>query len=596
MVNKLVNSSVLEIPVVFITDDKYVIPTATAIVSLLDNKNPDTKYHVYIITTSLNADNLLNFQKLATSDVYISVIQTSIGRYADLHKFEANGDCVATSAALLKFEIPNFLSNYEKAIYLDGDILVRKDLTSLFMTDISNYLAAAVQDTGKLYLSKDIYKNIPNYFNSGVMLLNLERMRRQNVSEKLYEVKKNSKDMSLMDQNIFNIVFKDAVKMLDVTYNLLVVNLMRSYGAYSISDVNKLFNVDYKSLEEIEQKAFILHFSSKDKPWIFYDGKYSKLWNLYFKKTPYKNIPLSRKYLGTDINAEKIEYARQLDKRELIISLASYPARIDTVHQVIESLLKQSVKADKIVLQLTAEQFPNRENDLPEQLRVLIGKKLEIDYYDKNLRSFTKLIPALRKYPEAIVVTADDDILYPEKWLEQLLCSYYKNPNAIHCHRAHKFGMCGDVVLSYNKWEKSIRTARLSYANFLTGVGGVLYPPHCLYQDVLNEETFMELCPRADDIWFWAMAVLNDTKIQVVENNMSNLTYVPGTQEAETCLWRTNTGALAENDIQLKKVLAAYPEILPKVKEDLSLETLLPVRCVQRYYLFGIPLLKVIEK
>lgn len=284
-----------------------------------------------------------------------------------------------------------------------------------------------------------------------------------------------------------------------------------------------------------------------------------------------------------------------------IISLTSYPARIGTVHKTIETLLNQSIKAEKIVLYLGADKFPNREKDIPVSLKSLISSKFEIRWIEKDLRSFSKLIPALNDFSNEIIITADDDILYPENWLELLLEGYLKYPNMISCHRAHRVGFDKHKrLLPYLKWMGKNATNTQSFLNFLTGVGGVLYPPGALYKDVFEIEKFQKLCPQADDIWFWAMAVLNNTKINVVKNNITALKYVPGTQEAETCLWKTNNGPENLNDTQLKNVLNEYPEIMEKILSDpaIKMNKLLYSRGVETSYkLFSfIPLLSIEEK
>ena len=123
---------------------------------------------------------------------------------------------------------------------------------------------------------------------------------------------------------------------------------------------------------------------------------------------------------------------------ELIISLTSWPGRIKTVHITIESLFEQSLKADKVILWLASEQFPNKEKDLHDELQDLKNNCLEIEWY-KDIRSYKKLIPTLKMYPEAIIVTADDDNIYPVMWLEKLVHSYLKYPKDIHCHRVTQF-------------------------------------------------------------------------------------------------------------------------------------------------------------
>ena len=266
----------------------------------------------------------------------------------------------------------------------------------------------------------------------------------------------------------------------------------------------------------------------------------------------------------------KDEFEQEAKRRllpELIVSLTSYPARIDTVNQTIETLLNQTIKADKVILWLAPEQFPNREKDLPQQLLDLVPQGLIIDWY-KDIKSYKKLIPALIKYPDAIIITADDDIIYENDRIAKLYNAYMKNPEYIHCHRAHKILFDEEgMLLPYNNWEQRIKNVRPSYNNFFTGAGSILYPPKCFHKDILNEDLFTKFCPQADDIWLWAMAVLNNRKINVVDNAYIKLTYIEGTQE--TALWKTNVNE-NQNDVQLKNVIDYYPDIISKLNKNIS--------------------------
>ena len=123
----------------------------------------------------------------------------------------------------------------------------------------------------------------------------------------------------------------------------------------------------------------------------------------------------------------------------IIISLTSYPARINTVHTVINSLLNQNMKPYKIILWLAKPQFPNENKDLSQNLLNLIEKGLTIEYYERDIKSYKKLIPTLKKYPNNIIVTADDDIIYDKDWLEKLYKTYLKYPKDIIAHRITKF-------------------------------------------------------------------------------------------------------------------------------------------------------------
>ncbi len=242
----------------------------------------------------------------------------------------------------------------------------------------------------------------------------------------------------------------------------------------------------------------------------------------------------------------------------LIVSLTSYPERMKTIHFTLHTLLNQSTKPDKLILWLAKEQFPRREKDVPRRVRRLKRYGLSIEWCS-DIRSYKKLIPTLKEYPNDVIVTADDDIYYQKNWLELLYESYLKNKNIIHCHRAHKINLDENKkILPYKNWDKQTTNSDKSFLVFLTGGGGVLFPPHSLHIDVSKKDLFMKLTPDADDIWFWAMAVLNGTKIQIVENNISKVVAINETQDSG--LWRS-VNISGENDINLKKVLNHYKNL-----------------------------------
>jgi len=285
------------------------------------------------------------------------------------------------------------------------------------------------------------------------------------------------------------------------------------------------------------------------------------------------------KYIDKSEISRKIDSARDMSgifegKRtpRLVVSLTSYPGRMSDLKYTLHSLLNQSVKPDEIVLWLTYEEVPDKEKAISDDILKFKNNGLTIKFCH-NLKCYNKLIPALREYPEDIIITFDDDIYYEEDRLERLYMAYQENPQYIHCHRAHKilFDKKGNIK-PYNSWTFAIDWEQVnpSFLNFLTGVGGVLYPPHSLHQDVFNEELIRRLSPNNDDIWFWAMAVLQGTKINLVKENMKEVVYVnPGEQLGLTggTLMATNVGE-NRNDEQLKAVLEHY-KLEDKIKEGL---------------------------
>ena len=285
------------------------------------------------------------------------------------------------------------------------------------------------------------------------------------------------------------------------------------------------------------------------------------------------------------INKEKVSYEIEnffdssefgiIDKKqkqELIVSLTSYPDRMYDIHYTIYSLFKQSLKPNKIILWLGEDQFPNRDKDLPKKVLEFIKHGLIIKYV-KDLRSYTKLIPTLKEYPNDLIVTADDDIFYPKDWLENLYNCWKENNDCVICHRAHRIKINGNKLYPYNEWKQEVIEEKSSYLNFFTGVGGVLYHSNIFYKDILNEELFMELTPQNDDIWFWAMAVLNDKKIKIVDEPINNLTYINPEREIglnnDITLCSSNV-IKNENDFQLEKVINYYPQIMEKLLNEYS--------------------------
>lgn len=267
-----------------------------------------------------------------------------------------------------------------------------------------------------------------------------------------------------------------------------------------------------------------------------------------------------------------------------VISLTSYPARIGTVSQTVKSLINQNYSYEKVVLWLADDEFNGREADLPADLTALLSEKFEIRWC-KNIRSYKKLIPALKDFSDKIIITTDDDVIYPSDFCERLMIAHLENPQSICCHRAHqivfdKFG----TVLPYAQWIYDIEGGRTDKNLFFTGVGGVLYPPECLHQDVCREDLFMKLCPTGDDIWFWAMAMRRGTTVCQVKNNMKHLAYIDGTQEDS--LWAVNSQG--KNDEQLSAVFQTYPEIITLLDQKVTLKN-----CAAKRRVFNILGLKI---
>ena len=266
----------------------------------------------------------------------------------------------------------------------------------------------------------------------------------------------------------------------------------------------------------------------------------------------------------------------------IVISLTTYGRRLKDVKYTLFSLFNQTLKPDRIVLWLDNELNSDKTQKL---LHTFIQNGLEIKF-TKDIGPYTKLIPSLRAFPAAIIVTADDDIYYPKNWLKKLYNSYLEDKSAIHCHRAHRIKIKNGEVAPYKEWGKQIESAgNSSFDYFLTGVGGVLYPPEIFTDEIFNEEKFLSITPKADDIWFWGMAVLSGIKIRIVPDNIPFLKSTNILRQLNLLKDKTlyNYNQNGGNDLQLKHLLQHYPQIKEQLLKENKLKLIFDITALHPY-------------
>ena len=211
----------------------------------------------------------------------------------------------------------------------------------------------------------------------------------------------------------------------------------------------------------------------------------------------------------------------------VIVALTSFPARASRVHHAIRSILDQELQAERVVLYLAEDQFPGRR--LPRGLTSLRESCLDVRFV-ADMRSYKKLLPALVDFPSSTIVTADDDVLYPRTWLSDLYRVHSTHPRDIVAHRATRMTYSSPrAFASYAEWPNADASGD-PHLTFATGSGGILYPPGSLSPSVLDYGLAEKLAPTADDIWFKAMGLLNETGTRKVSNERVDFPSVLGTQ------------------------------------------------------------------
>ena len=195
-----------------------------------------------------------------------------------------------------------------------------------------------------------------------------------------------------------------------------------------------------------------------------------------------------------------------------ILSFTSFPARINTVWQVVESLKNQSVLPEKIILWLSTSQFPTKEH-IPDNLWKEEDDLFEIRMVEGDIRSHKKFYYVMQQYPEHAFITCDDDIYYHPDTLKNLIEASRRYPKSVIANvtRRIEYDDKGDLK-PYRQWKKE-ESAYETENLIQIGAGGVLYPPKTLHALTLRKDLFFSLTPMADDIWLNCMARLNGTRV-----------------------------------------------------------------------------------
>lgn len=249
-------------------------------------------------------------------------------------------------------------------------------------------------------------------------------------------------------------------------------------------------------------------------------GKYEKLERIFNRIRRWVTYPFDK---CRALHMKRLFYKKDLrglnnESREkrIIVSLTSYPKRIKYTPIAIASMMRQTLKPDKIVLYLAAEDFPNRK--LPNIYKKIEERGVEIRFRE-DLKVHMKYYYAFKEFPDELVITIDDDILYKDNLIEGLYNSYLEEPNEIHAAYVDQLTFDDEAhLLEYGDWNfRFINKQKKSSHQFMAlGVGGVLYSPNKICEEVFNAEMIKKLCPTADDIWLKFMEVISGIKVRNV--------------------------------------------------------------------------------
>lgn len=234
---------------------------------------------------------------------------------------------------------------------------------------------------------------------------------------------------------------------------------------------------------------------------------------------------------------------------DVVVSLTSFPTRIDTVWMTVSSLLRQTVCPHKVILWLSDVQFPGKTG-IPQSLLDLQNDVFEIRLVSGDIRSHKKYYYAFKEYSEKIIITTDDDIIYAPNMIERLITEHNNNPSDVLCCFGVKMLYSDKRKLEpYNSWIVIPYKQKEEDIVFFGSGGGTLFPPKMIREEVLNKEKFLELTPTADDVWLNAMVKSSGVIVKKIPFGQ----YFPIIKRHDKKLFHVNVGE-DRNDIQIKSI------------------------------------------
>lgn len=317
-----------KISIVYVTDEKYVMPTCVSMLSVKDNLAKGCMAEAYVICDKVRECLSNSFLKLQDENFRLHIINVENKAYANLAKLCGSyGVNYVTASALFKFNICEILQEEDKVIYLDSDTLVLGNLAELYDIDLEEHYVAAVDDQldkitdGQSSMAAKADICFGHYFNSGVMLFNLKKMREDKICTKLIDYRKHGKNY-FMDQDTFNAVLKNNRKMLPYKYNFMTT-CIDHYDVCEISE--RFFDGHQSSIDECIRCASIIHLTGKYKPWEYNIPWFSALFLKYYNKSPFSKEKIQLKSMtkvlqnAIDVGSKYIFPYEKIEKNEKII-------------------------------------------------------------------------------------------------------------------------------------------------------------------------------------------------------------------------------------------------------------------------------------
>ena len=257
------------IPIFFAVDDNYAPFLGVAMRSLIDNASPTREYRIYVLVDRLSEKNTEILCSMAQKNVRVEIVPVT-------KKLDALGGMLHlrdyyTKATYYRFFIPALFPQYEKGLYLDCDIIVKGDVSELYDTALDGRILAAAPE--EVMLKVDVFGtyveavlDVPReeYFSAGILVMNLEKMRRTSLEEQFVALLSRRTFRVTQDQDYLNVLCRGDTVLLDDSWNKTAWEQVA-----------------------VTSPPSIIHYKINWKPWHYEGVRFEEDFWHYADKTPY---------------------------------------------------------------------------------------------------------------------------------------------------------------------------------------------------------------------------------------------------------------------------------------------------------------------
>ena len=288
----------LQIPLFFSCDDNYVPYLAVTIKSLQENMNKDVDYLIYVLHTDINLQHQNELKKLEKDNLNINFFSLK-DKIKNITKELDDVRDYYTQTIFYRLFIASLFPNLKKAIYLDCDIVILNDLVDFYNIDLKDNILGCVVDgivknnpEFKVYVKETLGVEQKHYFNSGVLLINLEEYRKSKVEEAFFDMIEKYRFVSVApDQDFLNFVCQKRYLELDEKWNRMPIE------------------------DSYQGELKIIHYNMFMKPWLYDNVVYEDYFWKYAKETSFYDFIINKKNnYSSEMKQQDLEGVKRMEK------------------------------------------------------------------------------------------------------------------------------------------------------------------------------------------------------------------------------------------------------------------------------------------